>query len=46
MVKKQIGITLDEKTLELLEQQAKQLGLTKSQYIAFFLNQKKEEGKA
>lgn len=46
MVKKQIGITLDEKSLELLEQQAKQLGLTKSQYIALLLNQKKKEGKA
>ncbi|MBC9710084.1 MAG: ribbon-helix-helix protein, CopG family [Enterococcus sp.] len=46
MAKKQIGITLDEKSLELLEKQAKQLGLTKSQYIALLLNQKNEEGKA
>lgn len=45
MVKKQIGITLDEKTLELLEKKAKELGLTKSQFIAYVVNKNKEERK-
>lgn len=45
MVKKQIGITLDEKTLKLLEKQAKDLGLTKSQFIAYMVNKNKEERK-
>lgn len=43
MVKKQIGITLDERTLKSLESAAKKLGLTKSQFIALLINQKKEE---
>ena len=43
MAKKQIGITLDEETLRLLEEQAKELGLTKSQFIAYIVNKNKKE---
>ena len=39
IMKKQIGITLDERTLKALEEGASKLGLSKSQYIALLINQ-------
>lgn len=46
MSKKQIGITLDERTLKVLEENAKNLGLSKSQYIALLVNQNPKEREA
>ena len=44
MARIKLGITLDDTTLSVLKQQAKKLGLSKSQYIALLINQKKEKG--
>ena len=46
IMKKQIGITLDERTLKALEEAASKLGLSKSQYIALLINQNKDERRA
>ena len=46
MSKKQIGITLDERTMKLLEENAKKLGLSKSQYISLLVNQNSKEREA
>lgn len=44
MVKTKIGITLSDETLERLNKQAENLGLTKSQFIALLINKKYVEG--
>jgi Ribbon-helix-helix protein, copG family. len=38
MVKSKVGITLNEDTLEKLNKQAENLGLTKSQFISLLIN--------
>lgn len=45
MARQKVGITLDDETLKILEEDAKKLGLSKSQYIALLINQKNEERK-
>lgn len=46
MPNNKIGITLNDKTLKLLEREAKKKGVSKSAYISLLINQSgKENGK-